>query len=240
MTDDLVAEQAAFYRAEAAQYDDWLGSLLDPGNVDPKAVQFRDVRADVAERLRRQAPLGDVLELAAGTGLLSELLLPHATSLTLVDASAPSLGLARRRLGVHGDVRFVVGDVFTWRPRRTFDTVAFAAWLHHVPLDRFDEFWSHVASLVTEDGRVVFDFPSFSHLASPAEMPATPPADGYRAYRSVDGVSIRDHGGRRWRVVHVLWEPEVLARRLRALGWRLEPMGPGWFEDLHWAVATRP
>lgn len=242
MTDDLVAEQRAFYRAEAEQYDEWLGHLLDPHNHDPKAIHFRAVRDDVGARLRERAPLGHVLELAAGTGLLSDLLVPHATTLTLVDASDTSLALARKRLAHHGrDVAYLVDDVFTFDAGgRRFDTICFAAWLHHVPLDRFEAFWSRVGDLLVDGGRVLFDFPSFSHLAPSEEMPRRPPPVGYRAYQSVDGISVRDHAGRRWRVAHVLWEPDELAERLAGIGWRLEPMGPGWFEDLHWATATRP
>lgn len=242
MTDDLVAEQRAFYRAEAEQYDEWLTHLLDPANHDPSAAHFRTVRSDLADRLRRHSPLGNVLELAAGTGILSDLLVPHATSLTLLDASATSLALARARLAHHGRaIATVVDDVFRWDGNdRGFDTICFAQWLHHVPRDRFDEFWARIGDLLADGGRVLFDFPAVSHAPPPEEMPTDPPPVGYRAYRSTSGISVRDLDGRRWRVVHVLWDPDELAAHLSDIGWRVEPFGPGWFLDVHWRIATRP
>jgi signal transduction histidine kinase len=42
----------------------------------------------------------------------------------------------------------------------------------------------------------------------------------------VDGVGTRDHFGRRWRVVHHVWDRDDLARRLHDLGWTMNVLGP--------------
>ena len=242
MTDDLLREQREFYRVESEQYDDWLRHLVEPTNDHPDAVDLRRARAEVAARLAARAPLGRVLEIAGGTGFLTELLVPHAASLTVVDSSDVSLGLARRRLGDQGAaVELVTADVFTWDAGdRHFDTICFAAWLHHVPLERFDEFWARLDGLLADGGTVLFDFPTASHATARDDMPEEPLQVGYRSYRSQDGVSVRDIDGRRWHVVHVLWQPDELTERLRALGWRAEVIGDGWFRDVSWAAATRP
>lgn len=242
MKEDLVDEQREFYRVESEQYEAWLRQLVDPTNDDADAVDLRRARAEVAARLAARAPLGRVLELAAGTGFLTELLLPHADSLTLLDSSDVSLGLARQRLGDRGaTAAFVTADVFTWEPcGRRFDTICFAAWLHHVPLERFDEFWGQVGDALADGGTVLFDFPTVSHAMAREEMPEEPLQLGYRAYRSEDGVSIRDLDGRRWHVVHVLWQPDELLERLRTIGWRAEVIGAGWFGDVFWVAANRP
>src|ERR671937_3148742 len=64
-----------------------------------------------------------------------------------------------RALGLdYGDgrVRFVEADLFTWRPDRRYDVVFFAFWLSHVPLERFESFWSLVADCLEPHGRVFF------------------------------------------------------------------------------------
>ena len=239
--DDLLAEQRAFYRWDAEDFDRWLTSLADADNDDPVAVTYRRGCDRIAAVFAERAPLGHVLEVAAGTGRLAQLYLPYAESVVLLDASPESLALASRRLPVaDGSVRFVEGDVFAWPAAgQTFDTIVFAAWLHHVPHSRFDGFWDTVASVLAPGGEVIFDFPD-ARVDPPglAEVHREP-TDDYSLYVPVDGVSIRDHHGRRWRVVHNLWDPEELSSCLRSLGWRMDLLGPGLFGNVVWASARR-
>ena len=74
---------------------------------------FADVTA-VANALDAFAPKGDVLELACGTGLWTERLLPHATAL---DAVAEVLALNQERIK-DNQVRYIQHDIFSWRPDR--------------------------------------------------------------------------------------------------------------------------
>jgi demethylmenaquinone methyltransferase/2-methoxy-6-polyprenyl-1,4-benzoquinol methylase len=114
MDDDveaLVAEQVAYYRAHAPDYDNYLGKDWDH-SIEELPIS------------------GDVLELACGTGHWTRLL--GARSVIAVDAAPEVLALARRR--VRGlPVEFIQADVLAWQPPRRFDTVFFAFWLTHVP-----------------------------------------------------------------------------------------------------------
>jgi SAM-dependent methyltransferase len=237
--DELLAEQRAFYRWDAEDFDGWLTTLAAEDNDDPAAVTYRLGLQRIAAVLADRAPLGRVLEIAAGTGRLAELLLPHADSLVLLDASPESLALAARRLpGAEGSVTLVAADVFAWPAAgQTFDTIVFSAWLHHVPHSRFDRFWGIVASLLAPGGEVIFDFPD-ARVASPGQADiASEPTEDYTLYVPVDGVGVRDHHGRRWRVVHNLWDPDELASALGALGWTMDVVGPGLFGNVVWATA---
>lgn len=239
---DLVTEQLAFYRADATEFDGWLTTLLDERNQKPQAACYRAGRQCLAAICQARRPLGDVLELAAGTGRLTELYLPHATSVVLLDASPKSLELAAGRVPSErcADVTLIEADVFEWEPGgRVFDTVIFAAWLHHVPHARFDQFWAAVQGLLADHGQVIFDFPD-ARLPSPG-VTAVPeePTQHYTLYAPVDGISIRDHNGRRWRVVHNLWDPADLGARLAGLGWQMTILGPGLFGNVVWATARR-
>ena len=122
MDDDvqaLVAEQVAYYRAHAPDYDN------DIAGLHPGWSQAID-----------ELPItGDVLELACGSGRWTRLLAARARSVTAVDAAPEMLAIARQRVG-NLPVEFIEADVFAWEPPRRYDTVLFAFWLTHVPPTR--------------------------------------------------------------------------------------------------------
>jgi SAM-dependent methyltransferase len=236
----LLAEQVEFYRADAESFDTWLAGLLDGDNDDPTAVTYRAGRARVAHAFSRMAPLGQVLEIAAGTGRLVELYSAKAESVVLLDASPESLAIAKRRLRAIPAIRFVVADIFDWDGEGSrFDLIVFTAWLHHVPHGCFEEFWCKIESLLAPGGRVIFDVPDVN-VAAPGRADVPPePSEEYEFYAPVDGISIRDHFGQRWRVVHNLWDIDELRDRLDALGWTVDTFGTGHFANIVWAQARR-
>jgi SAM-dependent methyltransferase len=237
--DELIEEQIDFYRADAMAFDDWLVSLVDARNHEPIARNYRAGRERVSQLFAQRAPLGDVLEIAAGTGRLAELYVPHSDSALLLDTSPESLAIAARRLDSEPRITFLEADIFDWKHNDTFDTIVFSAWLHHVPQSRFSAFWTTIQTLLARGGRVVFDFPD-AEVSPPGtvEIPAEP-TDDYGFYVPRDGVSVRDHFGRRWRVIHNLWHRDELSSRLGDLGWNIDFVGPGLFENIVWAEATR-
>ncbi len=139
--DRLLAEQAAYYGALAPDY-------LDQGLDLPGGDEL-------AEALEAFRPAGSVLELACGPGVWTGQLLRHATEVTAVDASPEMLAVAAARVGGER-VRFIQADLFSWKPDRRYDVVFIGFWLSHVPLERFESFWSLVADGLKEDGRVFF------------------------------------------------------------------------------------
>ena len=143
MVDDglvpLLAEQVAYYRALAPEYLE--GVLNMPGGEELEGA------------LETFAPTGDVLELACGPGTWTLRLLRHAATVTAVDASPEMLAIAWERVG-DDRVRFVLADLFEWRPDRRYDVVFFGFWLSHVPLERFAAFWALVHDCLAPHGRV--------------------------------------------------------------------------------------
>src|SRR5215204_816714 len=205
----LLDEQLAYYRAIAAEYEEHtiLGSE----------------GSDVFAALDRFRPSGHVLELACGTGVWTQLLLRHETSVTAVDASGEMLAIASARVGDER-VRFIQADLFAWAPNRRYDVVFFGFWLSHVPLERFESFWSLVSDCLETDGRVFFV------------------DDGYRTPDELiygDSSSIirrRLNDGTSYRAVKVPYEPKRLEERLEGLGWRVTvtPTSGPFF----WGVGT--
>ena len=196
MEDDveaLLAEQLAYYRAHAPDYD-----LAYLGNDWDQSIEELPIA-------------GDVLELACGTGHWTPLLAARARSVTALDAAPEALALARRR--VQGlAVEFIETDVFAWEPPRRYDTVFFAFWLTHVPPSRFADFWSMVGTAVAPDGRVCFLDDSSQARASERELANQATPTVWRPLRD----------GGEHRVVKVYYSPGELATRLAELGWSAE------------------
>src|SRR2546421_851916 len=139
-------DQIRYYRRRAQEYD----RTAKPTG-DPMAEQGNELRA----ALRAFAPSGRVLEIACGTGLYTEELLPFAGEIISLDASPEMLRLARDRIA-SAKVRFVEADIFSWEPDTPYDVVFFSFWLSHVPPGHLERFWDIVDACLKPDGRVFF------------------------------------------------------------------------------------
>ncbi len=123
----ILVEQAEYYRARAAEYDRWFfrEGRYDRGDA-ATALWFSEVEEVRGALARMPLDEADVLELAPGTGIWTELLVDRARHLTAVDASAEMVEQNRRRLGDRArSVTFILADLFTWRPDREYDAVVF-------------------------------------------------------------------------------------------------------------------
>lgn len=213
--DALLAEQAAYYGARAAEYD-----ATSPIPADIAS------RAKLVDALGVFAPRGRVLEFACGTGEWTAILAKHASELTAIDASPEMLAIASKRVP-DDRVRFIQADIFDWRPDRRYDVVFFSAWLSHVPPRRFDRFWALVAECLDATGRAFFIDELPAVKAHEQVIPDAVAPAVYRPLRS----------GARYHVVKVFYQPAELRRRLAALGWKISVHPVGW--RLFYATASR-
>jgi demethylmenaquinone methyltransferase/2-methoxy-6-polyprenyl-1,4-benzoquinol methylase len=196
--DSLLAEQVAYYRARAREYD--ATHAFDAAS-----------RARLLDALRAFAPRGRVLELACGTGQWTAELARYASVLTAVDASPEMIALNRARVP-HDNVRYVEADLFAWSAPERYDVVFFSVWLSHVPPQRFEGFWTLVADCLNETGRVfVID-----------ELPAVAAHERWNSGAIAPVVERALSTGARYRAVKVLHDPAELRARLSALGWRAD------------------
>ena len=197
-------EQKRYYAARAPEYDDWWWRR---GRYALDAERQRAWFADIAEAdaaLEAFAPLGDVLELAAGTGIWTRKLVRLADRVVAVDSSRETLALNTP------EAEQVVADVFAWQPQERFDLCFFSFWLSHVPEERFDEFWTLVRSALRPGGRVFLVDSGSGDRAHTG----TDQADGEETRTVSDG--------RAFRIVKRRWEPAALAARVSPLGFELD------------------
>jgi demethylmenaquinone methyltransferase/2-methoxy-6-polyprenyl-1,4-benzoquinol methylase len=197
-TDALLAEQRRYYAARAPEYDDWWYRrgryVLD---ADTEAGWWADV-AEVEEALCAFAPRGDVLELAAGTGIWTRKLVGLADRVVALDANAEPLALNTPA------AEHVQADVFDLDPAERFDVCFFSFWLSHVPESRFDEFWSLVRRALKPGGRVFLLEGAIGDRVRDGEEEPRSLADG-----------------REFRIVKRFWTPAELEGLVERLGFRL-------------------
>ncbi len=203
----IVLEQLTYYRARAAEYDEW---FLRRGRYDRgdehRRLWFDEVAA-VEAALIDAHPAGDILELACGTGLWTRHLEPKAASLLAVDASPEVIALNRARLR-SSRVEYVQADLFRWVPTARYDFVFFGFWLSHVPPEQFEPFWNLVKTALRPKGTVFF-----------VDSRATPESTAPDQTIEMSGVVERRlNDGRTFRIVKIFYEPSTLIRRLGSLG----------------------
>jgi len=206
-------EQLDYYRARAHEYDEW---WLRRGRYDRGAALNAQWFADasvVTSALKAFAPAGRILELACGSGIWTEKLLPFASRLTAIDGAREMLDVNAARLR-SPLVRYVEADLFEWQPSEEFDVVFFGFWLSHVPPERFAAFWKLVRSCLAPGGRVFF-LDSRRDPTSTAVDHRLPEPDMMVGRR-------RLNDGREFQVYKVFYEPADLTARLQELGWHFE------------------
>lgn len=210
MNSTPLREQLDYYRARAGEYDQW---WLRQGRYDRGAAVNAQWFADAAtvfSALENFAPRGRILELACGTGIWSERLLPFASEFTAVDGSPEMLAINAARLR-SPRARYVEADLFQWRPSGQFDTVFFGFWLSHVPPERFAAFWELVRSCLAPGGRVFF--------VDSRRDPTSTAIDHRLPSPAATLLRRRLNDGREFQVYKIFYEPGELASRLRELGW---------------------
>lgn len=220
--DELLAEQRAYYRLRAPEYDEWWQRR---GRYDRGDDEFREWNRQlgiVETALADFDRSGNVLEIAGGTGWWTQRLAATATTVTVVDASSEMMHRNKSRVP-HAHVHRLVADVFSWQPRCRYDAVFFSFWLSHVPRARFGAFWDLVGSCLRPGGRVFL-----------IDNRRTDPTEGRRDPYVIDDeadVQLRHLGDdtTRHRVVKVMYEPDELRALLSGLGWRADIAATPWF-----------
>jgi len=218
--DTLLADQRAYYRRRAPEYDQWWQRVGRYDRGDAARRDWEDQVATLEHALDAFGATGDVLELAGGTGWWSERLARTADRLTVVDASAETLAINQARLGSPAHVDFLVADLFAWVPPRRFDVVFFSFWLSHVPRGRFRAFWDLVRRCLVPEGRAfVID-------------------NATRGFTTVEPHVIEDahdiqhrtlNDGSEHRLVKVIYAPDELTALLEADGWDAQISGTPLF-----------
>lgn len=208
----ILAEQAAYYRKRAGEYDEWWFRTGRYDRGDALNAAWKADAAMVESTLCRwldERKPARAVELACGTGLFTRWLAPRVGGLTALDASAEVQAIARERVPA-ANVRYELADLFGWQPAQQYDLVFMSFWLSHVPPDRFDGFWERVRAALAPGG-CAYVIDSGWDTTSTAKNHVRPDREAGIAQR-------RLNDGSEYRIVKVFYEPAELAHKLGGLG----------------------
>ena len=202
-------EMKDYYRARANEYDEWFyrRGRYDRG-LEGNARWFAEAD-EVFTALDTLDMKGNVLELAAGTGIWTERLIRTASSITIIDASPEMIAINRARIA-SDRVSYVQADLFTWQPTRTYDAVCFCFWISHIPTERLDAFL-HTIALASKPGGKIFFVDGRREPNSTAINHQLPETDSQLMTRKLND-------GREFEIVKNFYEPASLAARFASAG----------------------
>lgn len=202
MDHNILHEQIAYYRERAPEYDESLGEME---GLSEAFALARDL-------LHRLGPFDQVLELACGTGIWTQILLQMSSHITAVDAAPEMLAIAQQKLG-NVPVSYQQADVFQWEPGQQYDLVFFANWLSHVPPKDLDTFLAGVTRAVHKGGYLtIIDQSS----PTPEDLQIAKEGEEGRIY------ALRPlRNGKAFTIVKVFYEVKALQEMLLSLGFEV-------------------
>jgi hypothetical protein len=197
----------AYYEARAGEYDDW---YLRRGRYARGPIHDAawNAELDGAGTWLDGLPIrGEIVELAAGTGWWSPLLVTKG-ELSIYDAASAPLDRARDRLLAHGlRAHIHVRDAWA-EPDRQVDALFCGFWLSHVERGRTGDFLALARRWLKPGGTFAFIDSLPDPQSGAADHPA--PADDMSVRRLDDG--------REFTIVKVYREPAELESALHDAG----------------------
>lgn len=209
MDDSILQQQIDYYRARAAEYDEW---FYRQGRFDHGAELNQQwfMEADtVRTALYQLPPVSHALELACGTGIWTQELVKVAERVTALDASPEMIAINRAKTN-SSQVDYRQVDLFTWQPDQLYDLVFFGFWLSHVPPDKLDGFLSTVASALRPGGWL-FMVDSRRDPTSTASNHVLPQDGDIHHTRKLND-------GREFTIVKIFYDPDDLTGHLARVG----------------------
>lgn len=218
----VLEEQKAYYQARAEEYDEW---FYRRGRYDhgPEHTRQWEQEAEEVRRILAEANLtGQVLDIAAGTGIWTQELLKTAEHITALDSSEEMFELNRGR--VQSDkVTYILTDLFYWQPVIRYDAVFMGFWLSHVPPALLYDFIGTVAGALKPGGKLFFvdSLPTptstardmVDNVAKELAQRAMSPKLAQSDHATINR---RLNDGREFQVVKVYYLPVDLSERFRA------------------------
>ena len=209
MTDNILQQQIEYYRARAAEYDEWFYRLNRYDRGAELNQRWFDEVAVAMRALEGLGHFGQALELACGTGIWTRELLKIADHVTALDAVEEVLAINRAKLNAP-NVTYQQTDVFAWQPDRRYDLVLFSFWLSHVPPERLASFLGIVNRALKPGGKV-FLVDSTPDLGSSAkDSPRRDDQGIYQARKLNDGSQFT--------IIKIYYQPDDLRAKLRSAG----------------------
>ena len=152
MDDAVLKEQLEYYAARAKEYDESIQGI-GSSSATSEYEEANQEWLHIISALHALGPVGDVLELACGTGIWTQELRSIGASITAIDGSSEMIEINQAKADTTA-IDYQRVDLFKWEPEKQYDLVFFAFWLSHIPPSHLSEFLSKVARATKPGGRV--------------------------------------------------------------------------------------
>jgi 2-polyprenyl-3-methyl-5-hydroxy-6-metoxy-1,4-benzoquinol methylase len=209
MSDEVLQQQIAYYRARAGEYDEWFYRLKRYDRGAEANQQWFDEAGIVRDALHSLGHVSEALELACGTGIWTQELAKLADHVTAIDAAEEVLAINRAKLNAP-NVTYKQADLFVWQPTQQYDLVFFSFWLSHVPPERLAPFLAMVNHALKPGGRL-FLIDSTPDLGSSAKNSPQRENEGIYQKRNLND-------GNLYTIVKIYYEPADLEIKFAAAG----------------------
>jgi cyclopropane fatty-acyl-phospholipid synthase-like methyltransferase len=100
-----------------------------------------------------------VLEIGCGIGTLTSLLVKKAGSLLAVDISPSSIEIAKKNLGHHSNISFLVSDMSNFDTSKKYDFIVLPDVLEHIPVEQHSALFKTFKSILAENGKICIHIP---------------------------------------------------------------------------------
>ncbi|MEZ4800592.1 MAG: class I SAM-dependent methyltransferase [Flavobacteriales bacterium] len=101
----------------------------------------------------------NVLEIGCGIGTLTSLLVKKCGQLLAVDISPSSIEMAKKNLGKHHNLSFLVSDMSDFPATEKFDFIVLPDVLEHIPVEQHNNLFLQISKNLKPDGRVCIHIP---------------------------------------------------------------------------------
>jgi 2-polyprenyl-3-methyl-5-hydroxy-6-metoxy-1,4-benzoquinol methylase len=209
MTDQILQQQIAYYRARADEYDQWFYRLgrYDRGK-ELNQRWFQEVEI-VKQALKQIGQAEEILELACGTGIWTQELVKIGNKITAIDASAEVIAINRSKLNSQ-HIEYQQIDLFAWQPDAEYNLVFFSFWLSHVPPELLNSFLVKVYKSVRVGGRLFIIDSRFEPTSTANNHILNDDGNIYKSRKLNDG--------QEFQIVKVFYQPEELHKHLTEVG----------------------
>ncbi|WP_339377690.1 class I SAM-dependent methyltransferase [Calothrix sp. NIES-2100] len=209
MTDRILQQQIAYYRARADEYDQWfyrLGRYNRGEEINQRWFQEIEI---VKQALQQIGQADEILELACGTGIWTQELVKIGNKITAIDASAEVIAINRSKLN-SPNVEYQQIDLFAWQPDAEYDLVFFSFWLSHVPPELLNSFLGKVYKSVRVGGQLFIIDSRFEPTSTANNHILNDDGSIYKSRKLNDG--------QEFQIVKVFYQPEELQKHLTEFG----------------------
>lgn len=144
----LIEGMNEYYRVRAPHHEDYM-RFTDNESMEALLAPF-------VETVEREVAGKDVLEVACGTGMWTQILSKRARRVLATDINEECIALARQKSYEGGNVSFTVADAYKLEGLGSGFDVGFAAdWWSHIPRSMVVPFYSALGRCLRPGARVV-------------------------------------------------------------------------------------